>query len=169
MARASRGQHALVMGLAMGAGAAIGVAARGLGLAAVLATAIVSAAGGAVIGGTLLHGKIRRETAAVGVLRGPVRRSAGRAALWGRVPENPETRAAAHSLAEHVLSEHRRTRVVGVVSGLFATLLLVVAAVLASPWWWIGAAVVAGLVAYGQFVLPARLRRRVELLRTPAD
>lgn len=165
MARASRWQLALLMGLCSGAGTAAGVALAGDPGWSVMLPVAAAAVGGGLIGATVLHPKVRRQTEAVGVLPTPVRRAAGRASLGGAVPRDADTRAAALALAQHALAERRRGRVVGVVGSLVMVAFLVNAAIQASPWWWIGVALAAGGLGYGWLVLPRRLRRRIELLR----
>ena len=166
IARASRGQLALVMGLCCGIGAGLGVAVvGGEGWAGALPAAIGTGLGGGLVGGTLLHRQAGRRTEALGQLPVPARRAAERASLRGPVPEHPETRAAASALARTALAEHRRRRVLGVVSALFILAMLVNLAVQASPWWWIGVAATGGLLVHGWFVFPRQLRRRVELLQ----
>ncbi|MGY1720184.1 hypothetical protein ACI8AG_14175 [Blastococcus sp. SYSU DS0552] len=165
LTRASRTQLGLIMGLFCGAGAAFGVAVLGgQGWSAAVPGAVGAAIGGGLVGATLMHGQLRRQAEAVGVLGGRARRAAGRASLRGPVPEDPETRAAAYALVEHALAERRRNRVPSVVGAVVLLAMTVYLAVQASPWWWVGVAVLAGLLAYGWFVLPRRLRRRAELL-----
>lgn len=166
MARASRWQIGLLFGLVCGLGA--GLTLLGAGWTDALTAALATGLGGAVLGATLVHGQIRRQTESVGVLPPRVRRSAGRASLWGPVPEDPETRASALALARHSLAERERSRVLGVVSALVIAAMLVNLALRASPWWWVAVAAHVGLFAYAFLVLPRRLRRRIELLQEPA-
>ena len=166
LARASRWQLGVIMGLSCGliAGLLVGVV-FGDGWSGALPAGIGTAVGGLILGTTIVHGQLQRQAEAVGVLSGPVRRSAGRASLWGPVPEDPATRAAAYALTQHALAEQRRGRVFGVVNTLVVVAVLVVLAIQASPWWWIAVALGVGLPVFGGFVLPRRLRRRAELLR----
>ena len=165
MARASRWQWALVMGLCCGGGAGVGTAlAADPGWSGLLPVG-AAAVGGGLVGATVVHGKVRRQTEAVGVLPTPVRRAAGRASLWGAVPRDARTRAAALALAQHTLAEQRRGRVVGVAGSLVFVAFLVNAAIQASPEWWIGVVLAIGGLGYGWLVLPGRLCRRIELLR----
>ncbi|NEK85864.1 hypothetical protein GCU60_08825 [Blastococcus saxobsidens] len=166
LAGASRAQLALVMGLFCGIGGALGVVViAGEGWAGALPAAIGAGLGGGLIGATLLHGQLRRRAEALGPLPAATRRAAERASLRGPVPEDPGTRAAAHALARTALAEHRRRRVVGIVSALFVLAMLVFLAVQASPWWWAGVAAAIGLLVHGWVVLPRRLERRAELLQ----
>ena len=154
------------MGLACGIGAAAGVALTGdPGRGGALAVGLGTGVGGALVGAFLVYGSVRRQADAVGVLSTPVRRAAGRASLWGPVPEDPETRAAAYALTQHALEERRRRPVIGVVSALILLAMTVNLAVQASPRWWIAVAIMIGLLVYAWFVLPRRLRRRADLLR----
>jgi hypothetical protein len=166
LARASRWQVGVFVGLLAGLGAAVlvGLVAGG-GWRGALTGAVGAGFGGAILGATLLHGQVQRQVEAVGVLSTPVRRAAGRASLWGPAPEDPETREAAAKLAEHALAERQRHRALGVVSSPVVTGMLVNLAVRASPWWWIAVAANVALLVHGWFLLPRRLRRRIELLR----
>jgi hypothetical protein len=166
LARASRGQLALFVGLlsALSAGVVVGlIFQRGWSGAGMVA--VSAGIGGAILGSSMVYGLIRREVEAVGVLSGSRRRAVARASLWGAVPEDPETRAVAAKLAEHALAERQRRRGLGVVSSLVVLAMVVNLAVRASPWWWIGVAGVVALTVHGLFFLPRRLRRRMELLR----
>ncbi|WP_324274874.1 hypothetical protein [Blastococcus brunescens] len=166
LTRAPRWQLGLVMGLCCGLGTGFGIAViAGDGWADAVPGLVGAGVGGFIVGATLLHGQIRRRTEAVAGLPAADRRAAERAFLRGPVPEDPETRAAAYALTQNALAEQRRRRVVGVVGSLVIVAMLVNLAVQASPWWWVGVAATLGLLVYGWFVLPRRLRRRADLLR----
>jgi hypothetical protein len=124
---------------------------------------IVGVVVGAVMG-PFLHRQNRRTRNALGDVPDSVRRTAGRAALWGPVPEDPPTRQAALRLAEHSLAQASRRPVL---AWLGTALFIVVSAYLAvaqSPWWWLATAFWAALLLVS-FVLRPRLRRRIELLQ----
>jgi hypothetical protein len=165
LARASRWQLGLVMGLSCGLGTGLGIAViAGNGWADAVPGMIGAGVGGFLVGATLLHGQVRRRTEAVAGLPAADQRAAGRAFLRGPVPQDPETRAAAYALTQNALAEHGRRRVVGVLGSLVVLAMLVNLAVRASPWWWLGVAATVGLLVHGWFFLPRRLRRRADLL-----
>lgn len=167
LARATRWQLGVSFGLLCGLGTGVLVASLGRdGWAGFLPAALGAGIAGGLFGATVLRGQVRRQVDAVGVLPAPARRAAGRASLGGAVPDDPDARAAAYALARHALGEQRRHRVLGVLGSLVIVGLLVRLALGSSPWWWVGVAVVCAGTAYGQLVLPRRLRRRADLLRT---
>lgn len=169
LARASRWQLGLLMGLSCGSGTAVVLGVLGgEGWTQALAGAIGAAVGGAGIGATLLHGQARRRADAVAGLPAPARRTASRAAFRGPVPEDPEARGAAYALTQQALAEHRRRRVVGVLGAVVILAMLVNLAVQGSAWWWLVVAGTLGLLVHGWFVLPGRLRSRAELLNPGA-
>jgi hypothetical protein len=165
MARASRGQLGLVMGLLAGTGGAVGAGlGAGEGWSGALSAGIGTGVGCAILGATLVHGLIRRRTEAVGELPAPVRRAAGRASLRGPVPEDPVTRTAALALAENAQAEQGRRAAFALVGSLIVVAMLVNLAVQRSPWWWVGVLLAVAGIAFGHLVLPRQLRRRIDLL-----
>jgi hypothetical protein len=88
---------------------------------------------------------------------------ASRAVLRGPVPIDPELRATTHRLATHRLAQLERWRVFTTVVFVLAVIGEAFAAVAISPWFWLAVAFFAGMLTYSVW-LPARLRRRIELL-----
>jgi hypothetical protein len=131
--------------------------------AAIIEGLVVGAVAGAVMG-PVLHRKNRRTREAIGDVPDAVRRSAGRAALWGPVPQDPAIRQAALRFAEHGLAQASRRPVVTWLGAALFAATNAFLAVTRSPWWWVTTAFwVALLVAF--FLMRPRLRRRIELLR----
>ena len=117
--------------------------------------------------GTLVGRQIAREREAHGDRPESVRGAAGRAALWGPVPEDPVERQVALRLAKRALVERQRPRIVRFVGPVIVVAMLMNLAIEASPWWWVGVALVLGLLVFGRVVLPRRLRHRIEVLSEP--
>jgi hypothetical protein len=114
--------------------------------------------------GPFLHRQNRRTREAIGDVSEVVRRSAGRAALWGPVPEDPEVRRTALRFAEHGLAQASRRPLLAWIA---AAVFVVSSAYLAfsqSPWWWVATAFWVAMLLLTFFLRP-RLRRRIELLQ----
>jgi hypothetical protein len=166
MARASRWQLGVAFGLLCGLlTGLLWATLGGAGWTGFLSGAIGTGIAGGPVGATLLRAQVRGRTEAIGVHPPAVRRAAGRAALGGAVPDDPDTRAAAYAMTQQGLEDQQRHRLLGLLGSLVFLGLIVRLALTSSPWWWVGVAVVLAGLAYGQLVLPRRLRRRAELLR----
>jgi hypothetical protein len=128
--------------------------------------------GGLVAGpvlGTLVGRQAARQREAGGDLPEAERGTTGWVALWGPVPEDPVERQEALRLARHALAERRRPRIVWWVAPVIILAFLLNLAIEMSPWWWSAVAVALGLLAFGRFVLPRRLQRRIEVLNEPLN
>jgi hypothetical protein len=122
---------------------------------------------GVVVGavmGPFLHRQNRRTREAIGDVPDAVRRTAGRAALWGPVPADPAARQAALRIAEHSLAQVSRRRVIAWLGIVLFTVASAYLAVAQSSWWWPATAFWVALLLVS-FILRPRLRRRIELLQ----
>lgn len=106
-----------------------------------------------------------REAGAAGTPRDQLARDL-RAAAGGRIPDDPERRAAALRLAEHQLQQWEETPRWLFVAFPAVLGLLWVNAVVSGGWWW-PAALALTMVAVGGALQFRRLRRRVEELCGP--
>lgn len=118
---------------------------------------------GAVMG-PFLHRQNRRTREAIGDVPDAVRRSAGRAALWGPVPADPAVRRTALRFAEHGLAQASRRPLLAWIAGSVFVASSAYLALAQSPWWWAATAFWVMLLV-ASFLLRPRLRRRIELLR----
>jgi hypothetical protein len=105
----------------------------------------------------------RKRVAAIGTMPARDLRVAGRAAMRGPVPADPKIRQTAEWLATNQLKETLRIRWPGLIFLMFLTVGSVAIA-LTSPWWWFGAAAMFSIFVFF-VVLPAHLRRRIEMLK----
>jgi hypothetical protein len=130
---------------------------------AIVQGVVVGVLVGAVMG-PFLHRQNRRTREAIGDVPDAVRRSAGRAALWGPVPEDPDVRRTALRFAEHGLAQASRRPVLAWIAGSVFVVSSIYLALTQSPWWWAATAFWVAMMAVS-FVLRPRLRGRIELLR----
>ena len=122
---------------------------------------------GVVVGmfmGPFLHRQNRRTREAIGDVPDAVRRSAGRASLWGPVPEDPAVRQTALRFAEHALAQTKRRPLFAWIAGAVFVAASVYLALTQSPFWWAATAFWVAMLVFS-VVLRPRLRRRIELLR----
>ena len=117
-----------------------------------------------VVMGPFLHRQNRRTHEAIGEVPDAVRRTAGRAALWGPVPEDPAVRQAALRIAKHSLAQASRRPVVARLGGALFVVASAYLAVTQSLWWGLAAAFWVALLVVSVLLRP-QLRRRIELLQ----
>lgn len=134
-----------------------------------------AAIGGAVAGllfgaivGPLSRRLMDRSLAAVGDLSPERRRVAGRAALRGPVPADPEVREDARRLAAHARDEVRRQRTFNTLAFGAFTVLGVYLAITSSPWFWLSVLVFV-LFAVLSPVYAWHLERRIARLADAPD
>jgi hypothetical protein len=159
----------LIEGVFFGSFMAVYFHAQGSGgwSGAIVGGLISGAAFGAVMGP--FAARQRRTTlAAAGSLPARDLPVAGRAAMRGPVPHDPDVRQAAERLATQQLNEFSRFRWLGLSVFAAFTLLSTFLALTSSPSWWAATALFA--VFEGLYLLlPLHLRRRVALLKEATD
>lgn len=85
----------------------------------------------------------------------------------GLVPDDPQVRAAAYRVAGWRLEQLQRQRAYSLTAMVLFVVFYIAMAFAQSAWWLLGAALFAGLLAYGLFAA-RRLEQRIDLLAAPA-
>lgn len=155
----------LVSGIPFGAVMAVTSLLDGGSVGSAVVSAIVSGVIFGALMGVFQARMNRRAREAVGDVSADRAAVVHRSAVRGPVPDDPEVRGAAVRLVAHQLEQSRRNLVWSmVVFGAFLLLSVWLAVTSSSPWWWGGVVFWCAFIGFSLWV-PARLGRRLALLR----